>query len=139
MKNTLVAMMMLLSSAMATAQTDGSYPSYPRFGGFAVTELCDAGSTFRTIKPVPQCTGWKLEQVINDQGVENEWKCLGYKIETKEVSKEYQTSECHRGSRPDCDESIQTHGNSFKMPIYEMAEYGPVQTGSTTYTVPACH
>ena len=85
MKSIIVALTMVATSAFAA----NSYVSYPKYDGVSVNNLCDAGSTFKTISPVQVCDKWV--EIPGNNGGElyspSEWTCVAAHSEHTTVAK----------------------------------------------------
>lgn len=64
--------------------------TYQSIGGVPANELCDAGSVFKTLKPVAVCDSWqgKPSFIHGEIFVPSEWTCLASHKQHLEIKKD---------------------------------------------------
>lgn len=133
----LFALAIVFVSSAAFAQK-----TYQMIGGVPANNLCDAGSVFKTVKPVTVCTEWKEIPGQNQGEImePSQWVCVSSQLQQLSVSKEttvclqYVTNEfehtCVKWGKGVQSNNTVTEEVTYHGDISEV-KYG-------TYTIPAC-
>lgn len=138
---TLIATITLLAS---TAFAGNTYVNYPAYDGVSVNNLCDAGSEFKTINPVPVCESWTEVPGSPSEGgaAPSDWVCNKWSSAHTTVSKT--GKECVKYGTGDSDAATCYEWAPVARKNTVLAEkitaHGDTETIEHFYfTIPACH
>jgi hypothetical protein len=89
MEKKMKSLIFVLSLVSVFAMAKSS-PVYQRIGNVPANELCDAGTVFKTLKPVFVCDQWQeTPGVIHGEIFEPaQWTCVASHYEHQDISKE---------------------------------------------------
>lgn len=140
-------------SLAAVANAGQRWSQYPMVGGVEINKLCDAGSHFRTTRPVSVCTEWEGHVETGELYQGNEWTCVSKSRKNARISKVYTERTCadrhvDHGSfeynYPNVCKSFRKstkrYGRTFEVPVMEdRGELGIVQVDTFSYRIPSCN
>jgi hypothetical protein len=138
MKSAILSLFSVLTLSSATAF---AAPIYQTIGGVPANNLCDAGNTFKTLKPVKTCVQWQETPAVRrgEYEVPAEWTCVASRMEQQVISKDItvctkiDTTEAGRG----CLETAKSTQSSTVL-VWEKNPHYKDTFDYSNYTIPAC-
>lgn len=145
-----VIFMFAVLGSVVSARAGTVYPQYPLINGISADNLCDAGSTFNTVKDVEVCTQWENHTQSGEAYQGNDYVCVRKSKKSVSVAKTYIVSTCLDAVPANSETDYPTTCKNLKSVEKSMAstisvplmqdqgEAGIVQVGKVSYTIPNC-